>query len=92
MSEKTLKFDNTIVNIKEFHKSRQPIDLMSLNTEHIVTSGKFKHSNNGFKYFTGYKEGEIVKSLCIVLHQIRGYIKYFETGGKCLFLLKMIMC
>ena len=92
MSEKTLKFDNTIVNIKEFHKSRQPIDLMSLNTEHIVTSGKSKHSNNGFKYFTGYKEGEIVKSLCIVLHQIRGYIKYFETGGKCLFLLKMIMC
>ena len=27
MSEKTLKFDNIRVNKKEFHKSKQPIDL-----------------------------------------------------------------
>ena len=27
MSEKTLKFDNTRVNKKEFHKSKQPISL-----------------------------------------------------------------
>ena len=38
MSEKTLKFDNFRVNKKEFHKSKQPIDLMSVNIEHIVTS------------------------------------------------------
>ena len=36
----------------------------------------------GFKYFIGYQEGEIVKPLCIILHQISGYIKYFENGGK----------
>ena len=29
MSEKTLKFSNIRVNKKEFHKSKQPIDLMS---------------------------------------------------------------
>ena len=33
MSEKTLKFDNIRVNKKEFHKTKQPIDLMSVNTE-----------------------------------------------------------
>ena len=27
MSEKTLKFDNIRVNKKEFHKSKQPVDL-----------------------------------------------------------------
>ena len=27
MSEKTLKFDNIRVNKKEFHKSKQPMDL-----------------------------------------------------------------
>ena len=43
---------------------------------------KFKHSEEGFKYFIGYKEGEIVKSLCIILPQMSGYIKYFENGGK----------
>ena len=45
----------------------QPIDLMSVNTEHIVTSDKFKHSDDGFKYFIGQKEDEIVKPLCIIL-------------------------
>ena len=56
MAEKTLKFDNIWVNKKEFHKSKQPINLMSVNTEHIVTSDKFKHSDVGLKYFIGYKE------------------------------------
>ena len=33
MSEKTLKFNNIRVNKKEFHKSKQPIDLMSVNVD-----------------------------------------------------------
>ena len=45
-------------------------------------SNKFKHSDNGFKNFIGYREGEIVKPLCIILPQITGYIKHFENGGK----------
>ena len=82
MSEKTLKFNNIRVNKKEFHKSKQPIDLMSVNADQIVVSDKFKHSDEGFKYFIGYQEGEIVKPLCIILPQMSGYIKYFENGGK----------
>ena len=82
MSEKTLKFDNIRVNKKEFHKSKQPIDLMSVNVDQIVVSDKFKHSDEGFKYFIGYQEGEIVKPLCIILPQMSGYIKYFDKGGK----------
>ena len=82
MSEKTLKFDNIRVNKKEFHKSKQPIDLMSVNVDQIVVSDKFKHSDEGFKYFIGYQEGKIVKPLCIILSQMSGYIKYFESGGK----------
>ena len=45
-------------------------------------SDKFKHSDDDFKYFIGYKEDEIVKPLCIILPQMTGYIKYFENGGK----------
>ena len=82
MSEKTLKFDNIRVNKKEFHKSKQPINLDLVNVDQIVVSDKFKHSDDGFKYFIGYKEGEIVKPLCIILPQMTGYIKYFENGGK----------
>ena len=65
---------------------------MLVNTEQIVTSDKFKHSDYGFKFFIGYQEDEIVKPLWIILPQMRGYIKYFETVAKtCLFWLKMTM-
>ena len=82
MSEKTLNFDNIRVNKKELHNSMQPIDLMSVNVDQIVLSDKFKHSGEGFKYFIGYQEGEIVKPLCIILSQMNGYIKDFENGCK----------
>ena len=55
---------------------------MSVKVDQIVVSDKFKHNNEGFKHFIGYLEGGIVKPLCIILHQMSGYIKYFENGGK----------
>ena len=36
MSEKTLKFDNIRVNKKEFHKSKQRINLDLVNVDQIV--------------------------------------------------------
>ena len=51
MSEKTLKFNDIRVNKKEFHKSKQPMDLMSVNVDQIIVSDKFKHSDEGFKVF-----------------------------------------
>ena len=78
MSENTLKFNNIRLNKKEFRKSKHPNELNSV----IVISDKFKHSEEGFKHFVGYKEDEIVKPLCIILPQMNGYIKYFENGGK----------
>ena len=82
MSEKTLKINNIRLNKKEFHKSKEPIELMSLIIDQIVVSDKFKHNNEGFKYFIGYREGKIVKPLYIILPQMSGYIKYFQNGGK----------
>ena len=85
MSEKTLKFNNIRLNKKEFHKSKEPIDLMSVIVGEIVVSDKFKHNNEVFKYFIGYQEGRIVKPLCIILPKMSGYIKYFENCGKTCF-------
>ena len=65
---------------------------MSVDLDQIVLSYKFKHNGEGFEYFIGYLEGEIVKSLCIILPQMSGYRKYFENGGKNIFLLKMMKC
>ena len=51
---------------------------MTVNIDQIVVSDKFKLNNEGSKYFAGYRKGEIAKLLCIILPQMRGYIKYFE--------------
>ena len=82
MSEKRLKFNNIKLNKKEFHKSKEPIDLLSVDLDQIVVSYKFKHNGEGFKHFIGYLENGIVKPLCIILPQMSGYIKYFENGNK----------
>ena len=75
MTEKALNFDNVTVNKKEFHKSNQSIDLDLIIMDQIIVSDKFKHSNDGFKYFIGNKEGETVKLSCIILPQMSGYIR-----------------
>ena len=84
MGEITLEFDNSRANKKKFHNFKQPIDLISVNVN-IVVSDEFKQCDERFKYFIGYQEDEIVKPLCIILPQMSGYIKYFKNGGKNMF-------
>ena len=83
MSEQTLKFNDIVVNKKEFHASKQAIALNSVDTNKIVVSDKFKYSDNGSKYFIGYlDDDDIIRPLCIMLPEKSGYIKYFDDGGK----------
>ena len=68
MSEQTLKFDDIVDNKKEFHASKQAIDLNLVNTNKMVSSDKFKHSDDSSKYFTGYLHyDDVIRLLCIIL-------------------------
>ena len=67
MNVKILKFNNIILNKKSFHKRKEPIDLLSVNIDRIIVADKFKHNNEGFRYFIGYLEHELVQPLCIIL-------------------------
>ena len=77
MSEKTLKVNNVRLNKKEFHKSKEPADLLSIGLDQIVVSDKFKHNAESFKHFIGYLKGEIIKPLCIILPQMKWIYKLF---------------
>ena len=48
---------------------------MSVKVDQIDLSDKFNHNGEGFNFFIGYQEGEIVKPVCIILPQMIGYIK-----------------
>ena len=67
MSKKTLKFDDIEVDKKEFHKCKQLINLNLVNINSILISDKFKHSDDAFKYFIGYKKDDIVRPWWITL-------------------------
>ena len=53
MGEKTLKFNNIKVNKQEFHRYKQAMELDLVDTGKIVVSDRFKHTEEGFKYFIG---------------------------------------
>ena len=68
MNEKKLKFENIRVNKKEFHKSKQPVDLASVNVDQIVISGKFKYSDESFKYLLVIKKVKLL-NCCVLFYR-----------------------
>ena len=83
MSEQILKFDQIVVNKKDFHASKEAIALSLVGSSRILVSDKFKHNENGFKHFIGYLHvNDVIRPLCIVLPPMSGYIKYVDNGGK----------
>ena len=70
MSEKTLTFDNVLVDKKEFDASKEPTALNLIDANKIVVSDKFKHNDKGSKYSIGYLDHNIVRPFCIILPQM----------------------
>ena len=66
MSEKTLKFNTIILNKKKSHRSKEPIDLLSVDLDQIVVSYKFKQNCEGFKYFIGYLKVKLLNRYALL--------------------------
>ena len=94
MSKQTLVFNDIEVNKKDFYASKQAIPLSLVNLNNIIISDGIKNNNGTSKCFIGYlHDDDGIKSFCIILLQMSGYIKYFENGGKtCHLKLKMKVC
>ena len=82
MSSQKTKFGDKEVNKKEFYSSKEAIFLDSVDLSKIIVSRKWKISDTKYKYFCGYINDGVIQSLCVILPQMRGYIKYFDDGGK----------
>ena len=86
MNEKTLKFNNIRLNKKEFHRSKEPIKLMSVIVDQIVVSDKFKYSNEDFKYFIGYQKVKLLNHYALFYLKWVGIKNTLKRGVKtCLF-------
>ena len=82
MSFKKIKFGDKEVNKKEFYSSKQAISLDFVDLDKIVVSNKWKIHETTYKYLCGYLNNDVIQSLCVILPQMDGYIKYFYNGGK----------
>ena len=58
----SLKFGKIKLNKKEFHRSKQPIQLIEVEISKIVISDTFK-LDDGVNNFIEYKNGETAKPL-----------------------------
>ena len=56
--------------------------LDSVDLSKIVVSSRWKISDTKYKYFCGYLNNDVIQPLRVILPQMRGYIKYFDDGGK----------
>ena len=82
MSSQKIKFGDKEVDKKEFYSSKQAILLDSVDLNKIVASKKWKINDTAYKYLCGYLNNDVIQSLCVILPQMSGCIKYFDDGGK----------
>ena len=82
MSLKKIKFGDREVDKKKIYSSKQAISLDSADLSKIVVSKKWKINDTTYKHICGYLNNDTIQSLCVILPQMDGYIKYFDDGGK----------
>ena len=82
MSLKKIKFGGKEVSKKEFYSLKQAIPLDSVDLDKIVVSSKWKINEATYKYLCRYLNNDVIQPLCVILPQMNGYIKYFDSGGK----------
>ena len=90
MSSQKIKFVDKEVDKKTFYSSKEAILLDSVNLSQIVISSRWTLNDTTCKYFCGYLNSDVIKSLCVILPQMNGYIKYFDDGRKICRLLQMM--
>ena len=70
MDKKIMRFDDTETEEYKFNQNKSPISINDIDINKIVVSNMFHFDKQDFKYFTGYKDSEKIRPLCIFRPQI----------------------
>ena len=81
MSGKSINFDDKKINKNNFYKNKKLFNLNDIDVSKILVSKKESYgTKNSPKYFIGYNDGDVIRSLCIILPQMIGYVKHFDSN------------
>ena len=81
MNGKSTNFDDKKINKSSFYKNTKLLSLNDIVANKILVSKKESYSTkNSLKYFIGYNDDDVIRPLCILLPQMIGYVKYFDSN------------
>ena len=85
MSVKNINFEDKKIRKSTFYKNKTISTIENIDVHNILVSKKEAYRNkNSFKYFIGYNDNDIIRSLCISLPQMTGYAKNLMITQQCL--------
>ena len=81
MSGKSRKFADKNINKSKFYKNKKLFSLNDIDVNKILVSKKESYgTKSSSKYIIGYSDGDIIRPLCIILPQMIGYVKHFDSN------------
>ena len=81
MSGKSINFDDKKINKRNFYKNKNLFDLNDIDVNKILVSKKESYgTKNSLKYFIGYNDDDAIRPLCIILPEMIGYVKHFDSN------------
>ena len=81
MSGKSINFDDKKINKSNFHKNKKLFSFNDIDINKMLVSKKESYgTKNSLKYFIGYNDGDVIRPLCIIIPQMIGYVKHFDSN------------
>ena len=81
MSLKNIIFYDKKINKANFYKNKKLFSIYDIEVDKILISKKEPYGRkSSFKYFLEYNDDDVIRSLCITLPQMIGYVKHFDSN------------
>ena len=81
MSGKSINFDDKKINKSNFYKNKKLLNLNGIDVNKILVSkNKSYGTKHSLKYFIRYNDGDVIRPVCIILPQMIGYVKHFDSN------------
>ena len=77
MSEKNINSEDKEVKESDFCKIKK---IFTIDETHVDKIAVSKKRTIWYKYFIGYNDNDVIRSLCIKLPQMIGYVKCFDSN------------
>ena len=81
MSGKSISFDDKKINKSNFYKNKKLFNLNDIDVNKVIVSKKESYgTKNSLKYLIGYNDDDVIRLSCIIIPQMTGYVRHFDSN------------